>query len=671
MNPVSAKLQVRYLGIAGLLFAKCVTSTALAENEDDVEVQITGTTVDRRASADATAASTVLRRSDLSSPGASSATVLTQVPGVQIQQTGSTSDLATASIRGTTSAQVPVYLAGIRLNDDLSGTADLSTIPLWMLDRIEIYRGNAPANSELLGIGGAVMFEPRLPTGNEARLGADWGSWGQKSIHAALGQGSDKAQSLVAIRHESARNDYSYFNNNNTAFYAPDDHWAALANSDQTTTDGWALGRYRSGNTGQVLLLANVFDREQGAPGLPVIAAIHARAHIRRELFGVSGTSEIACAAAAPCSLNSATSFQSASTTLADPDLQLALGAPELVWDSRRAAQLMQFTWPLAARWTLVPSASLSAENLSISRTAPAPLNAKRLQVSAGTSLKYKPVDSLTLLGAARFDVESTQGTNATAFNSLPTGRLGAAYEVMQGWTLLTNAGYYSRVPTLGELYGISAIVAGNARLKPESGFNQDVGIRYSLHTKSVALSVEAFAFQQNLNDLVAWHKSSFVQITPYNVGEARLRGLENLAALDLLSIIRLESTTTLLDPRDVSAARPEKNDILPYRSRLVTVERIELHTPHPVRPLRITRASISLRGAHRSSRYQDRTGLINIPHSTTFDIETGVEFSDLPISVSAAVYNLADATRFDVVGYPLPPRTWAIGAALEWERTR
>src|SRR5512142_2823709 len=146
-----------------------LTTTSKSVAEPDVEVLVPGTAVERSASGDVSAASTVLRREDLDSPGITAAAALTRVPGVQVQQTGSSSDLATASIRGTTSAQTPVYLAGIRLNDDLSGTADLSTVPVWMLDRVEIYRGNAPANAELLGIGGAVLFEPRYPRGNEAR----------------------------------------------------------------------------------------------------------------------------------------------------------------------------------------------------------------------------------------------------------------------------------------------------------------------------------------------------------------------------------------------------------------------------------------------------------------------------------------------------------------------
>ena len=633
--------------------------------EEDLEVLVPGSAVERHANNDATAASTVLRRSDLQSPGATAAAVLTRVPGVQTQQTGSGSDLATASIRGTSSAQTPVYLAGIRLNDDLSGTADLSTIPLWMLDRVEVYRGNAPANADLLGIGGAVMFEPRYPRGDQARAGVGWGSWGQRTMHLALGAGSEKVQTLMALRHESARNDYGYLDNAGTAFTTADDRWRTRVNADQTTTDWWTVSRLKTGGSGQVLFLANAFDREQGVPGLLAIANTQARAHVRRELAGVSGRTEIPCSARVHCQFSSATSFQWASTVLADPSFRFSAVAS----DSRRVSQLTQFSWPFAGDWLLVPSANMSVETLDVSQPGSTSLDAKRLESSLGASAQWKPVQSLLLIGIARLNVESTRAASEDNVRRMPTGRLGAALRVAPGLQILGNLGYYDRVPTLGELYGTSGVVLGNSALKPEHGTNRDLGVSYGFRTKQAAFSVETFAFQQDLSNLVAWQRSTFGQIEPYNVGRARLLGLENYMGLDLFSVIHVESATTLLDPRDITEGRTAKNDIIPFRSRLVTDARLELHTRAPSSALHLERASVSLRGSHRSSRYQDKPGLINIPHATTFDLEGSISLSDAPLSFRAVIYNLFDQQRFDFVGYPLPPRTLAIEAVFEWER--
>ena len=98
------------------------------------EIVVTGRK-STRPSREPTLAGSRVDETELSRPGATAAAILSHVPGVQVSAPGSGADLSTASVRGATSAQTPVYLAGIRLNDDVTGTADLSLVPLWMLSR--------------------------------------------------------------------------------------------------------------------------------------------------------------------------------------------------------------------------------------------------------------------------------------------------------------------------------------------------------------------------------------------------------------------------------------------------------------------------------------------------------------------------------------------------------
>ena len=70
---------------------------------------------------------------------------------------------ATAAVRGATALDTPVYLAGVRLNDDVGGTADLSLVPLWLIHHVEIYRGHAPLHADRLAPGGAICFSASAP----------------------------------------------------------------------------------------------------------------------------------------------------------------------------------------------------------------------------------------------------------------------------------------------------------------------------------------------------------------------------------------------------------------------------------------------------------------------------------------------------------------------------
>src|SRR5262245_40523096 len=83
-------------------------------------------------------AGSVIREERLRAPGLEASDVLRTQPGVAVLDTGGYGSLSTASIRGATAAETPVYLAGVRLNDDVGGTADLSLVPLWMVHRVEI-----------------------------------------------------------------------------------------------------------------------------------------------------------------------------------------------------------------------------------------------------------------------------------------------------------------------------------------------------------------------------------------------------------------------------------------------------------------------------------------------------------------------------------------------------
>ena len=147
-------------------------------------------------------AGSVIREDRLRAPGLSAGDVLRTQPGVAVANTGGYGALSTASIRGATAAQTPVYLGGVRLNDDVGGTADLSLVPLWMLDRVEIYRSGAPLEADQLGIGGAIFFEPRFPRKPEAAVGATAGSFGERAISAmsGLATSAPRCSSAVATR---------------------------------------------------------------------------------------------------------------------------------------------------------------------------------------------------------------------------------------------------------------------------------------------------------------------------------------------------------------------------------------------------------------------------------------------------------------------------------------
>src|SRR5579859_5200563 len=151
-----------------------------------------------------------MTRDRLVGPGLEAQDVLRTQPGVIVTESGGFGAPATAAIRGATAEDTPVYLAGVRLNDDVGGTADLSLVPLWLVDRIEVYRGHAPLDADRLGPGGAIFFEPKHPDNDAGGAGYYGGSWGASRGWLYQGIRSGSVSALVGVSGEHAVNRYPF-----------------------------------------------------------------------------------------------------------------------------------------------------------------------------------------------------------------------------------------------------------------------------------------------------------------------------------------------------------------------------------------------------------------------------------------------------------------------------
>jgi vitamin B12 transporter len=84
------------------------------------------------------------------------AEVLEKIEGVYVQETGPAGGRVEVSIRGCDPKHVLVLLDGQRINAAGSGTADLGTVPLGMVEKVEIYRGGRSARFGPDALGGVV-----------------------------------------------------------------------------------------------------------------------------------------------------------------------------------------------------------------------------------------------------------------------------------------------------------------------------------------------------------------------------------------------------------------------------------------------------------------------------------------------------------------------------------
>jgi iron complex outermembrane receptor protein len=644
---------------------------ASAEDAEPVDVVVQGDRMmhhDR--GRDATAATYVVQRADLRAPGATVADALLPVPGVQIARSGASSDLATAAVRGATSAQTPVYLAGIRLNDDLTGTADLSTVPIFMLDRIEVYRGNAPFDADRLGLGGAIFLEPALPSASHVGGGLGVGSFGEIGTWARGSVRSGDSTVGVSVRRDALKNDYPYVDDNGTRFNPGDDVQRSRANADAESYDAWGIARLSLGREARLLSLANVFTREQGVTGLSVIPAAAARLRSHRALGAISATVPCRQAADPGCAIELVTTGLTSGGKLTDPLRELTLGSSVVDSRGQRFSQQERMRYDLGSAAAFTLASSQEGERLDID-TAEAPAARTRRGVVRGAgTLLVRPSASLTLQALGALECNATRGPGRdSGCETSPSGRLGLAIAPANDWKISANVGRYVRSPTLGELYGVSASLRSNPLLATETGWTGDIGLAWSRHAEqgeSWSFYAELFAFARLASQLISYRRTSFSGATPYNVDSARILGTELAAGATAFGALRAEISATALDPRDTSAGRSVENDLLRLRSRLTLSPYVELYA-EPTDWLGLDRASLGARAFYRSAEVADDAGLVIIDAQTSVDTEINLSFLRRRLVFRGRIADMFDARLFDIVGYPLPGRSFHASLEAEW----
>ena len=155
---------------------------------------------------------TVIRPDDYKGEQKDLADFLKMVPGVHVREVNGKGQYTTVSVRGSTAAQVGVFVDGILFNLGGDAAADISTIPVKNVERIEVYRGYIPARFGGTYMGGVVNIVTKRPT--KANVSASVGkkSYGGYSgsveVDAPLGNGA----LMIGVNRDQSKGNFKYKN---------------------------------------------------------------------------------------------------------------------------------------------------------------------------------------------------------------------------------------------------------------------------------------------------------------------------------------------------------------------------------------------------------------------------------------------------------------------------
>jgi vitamin B12 transporter len=483
---------------------------------------------------------------------------------------------------------------------------------------------------------------------------------------------------LVALRASGAQNDYTFTDDQGQRFDLTE-RQVRRQNADYAQLDAWLVHHHELGSGARMNTVLNAIDRDQGVTGLSVVPALHTRSSTRRWLLGNSIV--LPCDPSETCRLELSSSWISATSRLTDPLVELSsLRTRQLDSAGDRVSHGARLELAPTHALRLSLAGALAIDNIRVDREGTFPRRGQRRSLVPKLGVSYRVLDALSVHALAAAECHWTRGVivrlGLTAFQDSgpcgllqPVGRVGAQYEVGHGLSLLSNAGRYVRMPTLSELYGTSPLVDGNPGLLPERGLTLDLGLRWSIAASGgalSALSIEAFGFRRDVDQIVRFRRTALESLTPFNVASARISGLEWAAAADLVGHLRLESAGTLLDPRETTPdARldPTINDIMPYTSRLSVASAGELYADKPWPGIALERLGLRVSYLHRSSRFADVAGQNVLPAQHFLDAELAASLFGGRLLARFSTRNILDNQTSDLIGLPVPGRSYHASA--------
>ncbi len=451
--------------------------------------------------------------------------LLEPLPGVHVRRLGADDSFATLSVRGTSSSQVAIYLAGVPLTGGADPSLDLAALPLWPSARARVFRSFAPASLGRGSLGGTLALDPPSPRGpprTEAWVAV--GSFGARRVRVAdvraVGDDLRVASALSASRSDD---DFTYLD--------PADHATAVReNAGHAAASGLlSVGMpLRFGNRNGALTITTLAQaRRQELPGAIPRPTPAQSLSSNRLLLALELTNEVASSAVGSIR---AWGRREGLSLRDDPDEARATGSAWSTGDAIVAAGGSMGVATRAPKTRVEARIDGSGERFAPGTWlgVPSPASARRTSVGAALDADLRASANLLLSASGRGDAwfdASDAGSAAT--EARPSAHVGGEL-ALGAVTVASHAGILSRPPSFVERYGNRGAFLGDENLKPESAFTADLGARTRTRLGDVRVDAELVGFATWAEDLITYVRAgAFGRSRATNIGRARIAGAE------------------------------------------------------------------------------------------------------------------------------------------------
>ena len=592
------------------------------------------------------------------------ADVLQEVPAVRIRRTGNVGSYVGAALRGADDDHTSVLLNTVPLSAVDAGPFDLSTIPPEALDRVEVFRGGAPAWYSEGAIGGVLHFQPRRAPFNLLRSELLVGPYGLRSARATAAYVASQAPNPAALAHVSgtmADNNYDYLDDNGTRFDPSDDVVRRQHNARVRQLQGLlqagldALG-------GRIELTGFGYLRDAGVPGPLSRPTRDAHQKLAQGNISLSYLRERSDAHGERTSrLQWVLGIGAQRNRLLDPNGELGMQKADIDDHSQRGFMRLALGQRLLPylEGTLIATFAHDAymPHNSLLFVRQDRSTRSTWAVVAEPRLYGRPFGLLAeLRPSIRYAVSRTvlhgqQGLTEVDEDktiTFPTYRVAGLIAPLNGLSLTASVASGTRIPTMVEYFGDRAVREPNPQLQPERALNMDVGAVYRLRTSWVKGTIELRGFSLAIDDIIQYVQTSQKTSRPENLSFGKVLGLEFGMRTEWLRHVSLTAALTLMNSENPYGLR------LAYHPPVQAMVRPGLSLPLPFRGQLHAFAEMQ----HIADVHVDKSNIAQpLGGRTTFALGASADFLAQAIALGVQLQNIFDTPITDVLFRPLPGR--------------
>ncbi len=447
--------------------------------------------------------------------------LLKQVPGLHVIEAKGRGAYTTATVRGSSSSQVAVYVDGVLMNLGSESAVDLSTIPVENVDRIEVYRGYIPARFGGASMGGVINIVTITPqkAGGSVTLGA--GSFGRFTggftYNSPLGGGS----LLASANFDRTDGDFSYWNDNNTPYTPSDDYDADRQNNGYKNSnvmlkwsdEHWTVEGGWKRNDRELPYSAPGADKPDSVHGATQVTDQWNAIVTRRDKLG-------------DLDYGLRLEYLYQDKEYDDPHDKIGgWGEQHNRYKTKRFGAAVDGSVPIGERHMLEFLWNYYNEKLTTTGDIIREFGGRdhhsrdSWNGQIQDTISLNSAGDLLLTPVIRWN--SADGQTEFSWGAALTKKFG------KGWTAKLTGGTYNRAPNLYELYGDGAFIVPNTGLKWEEGTQYDVGVAWEGEVAKAAVRAELTYFYRDSENLI-----DYLMVNPryaqyVNIGDAEVSGVE------------------------------------------------------------------------------------------------------------------------------------------------